>query len=175
MPKKTASVTLPELPPLKRFLKYEDLHERFAAIREHIFVCVSREELLGLDGAVEKRYDKDKELRLAAAEVLLAAILWIEAGRTASEILSHAVPEIRRSLGVAVHSLLRWLELKEHTQPTAWLNRSSLADAWIHLFVEYHAALSNPAFAWIWELQELPYVSETRNPYEFPWESWKEK
>lgn len=163
-----------KLPPLPRFIEYETLHDRLYVIRDLVYMHMDRDTLLP-DFAHQKKFELDTALKQSTAEVLLAAILWIEADRSANEILSHAVPEIKKSLVVTVNRLIRFLELKQHCQPTAWLNRCSLADAWIRLFVEYREAISDPKLLWIWKLQELPYVSELYNPYEYPWESWKEK
>lgn len=160
------------LPPTSRFIRYEDLHERFYLIRECVYACLSHEELEP-DCLFWKEHEQDMALKQATAEVLLAAILWIEADRRPQEILSYAVPEIRKALVYVSNSLIRYLELKQHTQTTAYLNRCSVADAWIHLFVEFYLALANKDLEWIWQLQELSYVNENQNYAESPWVSWK--
>ena len=160
------------LPPTERFIGYEDLHERIYLVREHVYACLSPEELKP-DCLFWKEHEQDTALKQATAEVLLAAILWTEAERPPQEILSYAVPEIRKALVYVSNSLIRYLELKQHTQTTAYLNRCSVADAWIHLFVEFYSALANQDLAWIWQLQDLPYVNEDLGYAESPWVSWK--
>lgn len=162
------------IPATNRFIKYEDLLDRLCLLQERIYSCVSTEETKP-DAIFAESLRQDTALKQTTAEILLASVLWIEADRNPLEILQYAEHEIRKSLVYIVNSLIRFLELKQHTQPTVWLNRCSVADAWIHLFVEFYSALGNPDMAWIWELQELPFVNELQNCSESPWVSWKMK
>jgi hypothetical protein len=142
-------------PPLDLPIHYEDLRERLNLMKGAIYKSLAEDELLCTDFKLLERFQQDANYREALAEVLLTAILWIEAGRPSSELLQGCVPEIRKLLVRTVNLLLQFLVLKEHTQTGAIVSRGSLADAWTHLLVEFHRAVGRGAETWWWKL-ELP-------------------
>lgn len=142
-------------PPLELPIRYADLRDRLNLMKGAIYKPLADEERLCVDFNLQARFREDASCREAMAEVLLTAILWIEAGRPSSELLQGCVPEIRKLLVRTVNLLLQFLVLKEHTQTDAILNRGSLADAWTHLLVEFHRAVGKGAETWWWKL-ELP-------------------
>jgi hypothetical protein len=146
------------LSPLDLPVSYEDLLERLFSLRELIYEKLTGDELT-LGGIETLRlFQEDVAFREAMAEVLLASILWIEAGRSVSHILQDCEPEIRKGLVYTVNTLVEFLHIRKHTQPDALLNRGSLADAWIHLLVEFRDMLRDRTQDWLWRREQPPFV-----------------
>ena len=149
------SLPKPPKPPIC----YNDLEERLFEIRDTVYAALNRDELLmNFDFSLLKQFQDDASLRETLAEVLLTAILWVEAGRQSAEILQDCVPEIRGLLVYTSNRLLDYLKLKSHTQKEAILSRGSLADAWTHLLVEFRKDLGPGADQWWWKQEQPPFV-----------------
>jgi hypothetical protein len=152
------------LPILKLPVSYEDLLDRLFLVRELIYEAMPREDVVTGGMASAQQFEEDIPFREAVAEILLASILWIEAQRPTLEILQDCEPQIRKGLVAGVNRLVDFLHIKKHTQPNEIVSRCSLADAWIHLLVEYRDMLRDSSQDWLWKRVQVEFVSEKYRP-----------
>jgi hypothetical protein len=141
-------------------IDYEELHKRLPSLRAAIAQAVEAKKPSAEDFAAGVRFREDVALRQGVAEVLLASILWIEADRHPHETLDRCVPEIKRLMVYGLNLLGNFLELKIQLQPVELISRGSLVDAWIHLFVEFHAMLGRESDRWLWSQEQVDFVPD---------------
>ncbi|UJX42995.1 hypothetical protein K9F62_10080 [Desulfovibrio sp. JY] len=153
-------MTHKRLPNLEPPIGYDDLEQRLFEVRDRIYEAYDRDELVKPAFDLSEQFWSNTALREATAEVLLGCIVWTEAGRSSAELLRDCLPEIRELQVYALNSLLKYTQLKAHTQKGVILSRGSLVDAWIHLLVEFREALVRESDHWIWRVQQPDYVPD---------------
>jgi len=141
---------------------YQYLQERFELLRPHICKGLEEDFLPSGSTAHEKwdaieLYESDVELRESVAEVLLASILWVEAGKPSGEILQGCSPEIKHQFVYTVNVFRDFLILRSAVQKDRRAGLGNLATAWIHLFVEFHAELTRLSGPCWWRSKSRSY------------------
>jgi hypothetical protein len=138
-------------------IEYEHLYDRLLELRPAIEDPLPDEEKLSAVRFLSQ-FQADKALRQTLAEVLLATILWVEAGRDAHEILQDCEPVLRALLSYTVTKLLDFAAARGTSQGPVTLSRASLPDAWIRLLVEFRESLGRESDRWQWGQELFPYT-----------------